>query len=282
MSNVFSIDVEDWYHIFNIPSAPKREDWDKVPSIVEYNFLKLLDILDSQSSKSTCFFLGYVGKRFPRIVIEANRRGHEVASHGFYHQPVNQMSPKEFYEDLVNSKKLLEDISGSVVLGFRAPSFTVTNENPWFFEVLADAGYKYDSSVFPAFRFSLGGMKKGNLAPYEIILPNGIIIEFPITVAKFLGLRFCFTGGGYLRLFPYPLIKFFKKKVENENRPLVFYIHPREIDPMHPRLKANFIKKFMSYYNIKSTEEKIVNLTRETKFGTFRDLLSNYLQKNGR
>lgn len=277
MKSVFSIDVEDWFNLLNVPTAPRIEEWDLLPSIVEKDFLKLLDILDSFNVKATCFFLGYVAKRFPHLVSEAKRKGNEVASHGFYHLPVDKMQPREFYDDLQNCKSLLEDVSGDSVIGFRAPAFTVTKDNPWFFDVLAEAGFMYDSSVFPASRFFVGGMKEANLSPFRLDLSNGTIVEFPISVVKIFGFRICFFGGGYLRLFPYWMIKHFSKKVEAESRPIVFYVHPREIDPKHPRLKTSLLRSFLNYYNIKSTERKIMNILKDFNFVTFNELLTEYL-----
>ncbi|MGB9911909.1 MAG: polysaccharide deacetylase family protein [Candidatus Kapaibacteriota bacterium] len=158
-------------------------------------------MLDSYRVKSTCFFLGYIARRFPNLVKEAAERGHEIASHGFYHTPIDKLNEKEFYDEVYNSKKLLEDISGLQVIGFRAPSFSVAESNPWFFEVLGEVGYKYDSSIFPAKSISRGGLQNAPIAPFKINFSWGFLVEFPITVFELLGFRFCFSGGGYLRFF---------------------------------------------------------------------------------
>lgn len=275
MNSVFTIDVEDWFHIMGIPSAPSYEEWDKLPSCVESNFLRLLDMLDYFGVKSTCFFLGYIAKRYPNLVVEADKRGHEIASHGFYHRSIFDLTPKEFQNELAYSQDILQQITGKSVLGFRAPAFTVDTKNTWFYEILIDLGFKYDSSVFPARRL-LGGLRGGNVYPYRVNLSGGSIVEFPITVVNILGLRICFFGGGYLRLFPYSLIRMMGKKVLRENRPIIFYIHPREIDPYHKRMKMNIIRYFMSYINLKSTESKIRNILEDFKFVTFREIINSY------
>ena len=233
-TSIFSVDVEDWFHILDVPSVPTIDQWASLPSRVERNFSKLLDLFSEKNVQVTCFFLGWVAERFPHLVKEAADRGHEVASHGYGHRLVYELSRAEFYEDVRNARLLLEDISGVEVVGYRAPGFSTTDETPWFFDALAEAGYQYDSSVFPAQR-GHGGMPQGRREPHRVG-ENDALLEVPITVADLLGKPTCFFGGGYLRLFPYWLIRKMAQQVLAEGRPVVFYIHPREIDPAHPRL----------------------------------------------
>jgi polysaccharide deacetylase family protein (PEP-CTERM system associated) len=143
---IFSVDVEDWFHILDVPSTPAIESWSELPSRVESNFLRLLDLFGKKSVHVTCFFLGWVGERFPHLVKECVNQGHEVASHGYSHRLIYQMTRDEFYEDAIRSRSLLEDIAGIPVRGYRASGFSVTEQTPWFFEELAKAGYYYDSS----------------------------------------------------------------------------------------------------------------------------------------
>jgi polysaccharide deacetylase family protein (PEP-CTERM system associated) len=276
MRSIFSIDVEDWYHILDVPSAPDLSQWDGLPARVEDNFRRLLDILDETKSRSTCFFIGHVANRFPGLVREAAARGHEIASHSYAHRLVYTLSPAEFLEDAARSRKLLEDLSGGPVLGFRASGFSVTEETPWFYEKLVEAGYTYDSSSFPAAR-GHGGMKNGRLAPYRKETPAGALVEFPVTVAEVLGKRLCFFGGGYLRLFPYPLVKRMSRAVQDEGRPVIFYVHPREVDLHHPRLPMSLSRRFKTYVNLHTTERKIRSILAEFPVTTFRD----YLSQNG-
>ena len=217
------------------------------------------------------FFLGYFARRFPNLVNRAFEEGHEIASHGFYHKLAYQQSENEFFQDINDSKKLLEDIISSKVYGYRAPSFSVTNKNLWFFEKVINAGYEYDASVFPARRQN-GGLNNQIFSPHIINNNNKNLIEFPMTTYKILNKRFCFSGGGYLRLFPYNLIKYFGKNI-NKNNLLIFYIHPREIDENHPRLKMNMIRYFKSYVNLKTTEKKIKSIIRDFDLFRFRDIL---------
>lgn len=271
---IFSVDVEDWFHILDVPSAPHIEDWAHLPSRVEANLRRLLDLFSEKSAHVTCFFLGWVAERFPHLVKECASRGHEVASHGWAHRLVYQMSRAEFYEDARKSRELLEEIAGAAVRGYRASGFSVTERTPWFFEELAKAGYEYDSSVFPAVR-SHGGMANGQRAPYQIGLHGGKLVEVPVTVADLMGTPICFFGGGYLRLFPYWLIRKKALQVLEGGRPVVFYIHPREIDPAHPRLQMSRRRRFKSYVNLHQTESKLRRILEDFRVTTFQEFLSH-------
>jgi polysaccharide deacetylase family protein (PEP-CTERM system associated) len=270
MKSILSVDVEDWFHILEAASAPDISQWDSLPSCVEQNFRKLLDLFSEKNVRVTCFFLGYVAERYPQLVKEALDRGHEIASHGYAHRLIYTMTPQAFLEDARKSKEILEGISGQAVNGYRAPGFSVTADTPWFFEKLVEAGYQYDSSVFPAPR-QHGGLSTNKYSPHMIA---DKLMEFPITVADVLGKRFCFFGGGYLRLFPYPVVRQMCRKVLGENRPVVFYIHPREIDPNHPRLSLGLARTFKSYVNLKTTEPKLRHILDEFQVTTFAEFIA--------
>jgi len=272
--SIFSIDVEDWYHILDVDSAPAISRWDELPVRVDRNFQRLMDILSERQVHATCFFIGHVAKRFPHLVREAARRGHEIASHSYEHRLVYTMTPAEFLEDASRSRKLLEDIAGAPVSGFRASGFSVTEQTPWFFEKLVEAGYSYDSSTFPASR-GHGGLKSGRLQPYRLQTQAGELVELPVTVAEVMGKRMCFFGGGYLRLFPYPLVQRMSRVVLGQGRPVIFYVHPREIDPDHPRLPMGMSRRFKTYVNLRTTERKIRNILAEFPVTTFRDYIAD-------
>jgi len=270
--SIFSVDVEDWYHILDVAAAPELAQWDGLPSRVERNFGRLMDIFAADDVKSTCFFLGWVAERYPQLVKGAYERGHEIASHGYGHKLIYEMTASEFYEDAVRSKKILEDLIGGPVSGFRAAGFSVIDEVPWFFEKLVGADYRYDSSVFPASR-GHGGMKTSQLAPYRMTFGEKSFVEFPLTVVRLAGQNLCFFGGGYLRLFPYSIIKKMAARAAGEGRPVIYYVHPREIDPEHPRLPMNIYRKFKSYVNLNTTENKLRRLFADFKFTRFIDCL---------
>src|ERR1700687_813396 len=270
MKCIFSIDVEDWFHILDLSTTPEIAQWDSLPSRVENNFAKLLAILDERKAKATCFFLGWIARKSPRLVREAARQGHEIASHGYEHRLAYEMTSQEFFEDAVRSKKVIEEICGQPVWGYRASGFSVTKDTPWFFDRLIEAGYRYDSSLFPAAR-GHGGLPNGRYAPYR--LESADFVEFPATVERLLGKPICFFGGGYLRLFPYFLIRTMTRRVLRQERPAIFYVHPREIDLGSPRLAMGFKRRFKSYVNISTTEPKIKKVLSDFEMVTFQEYL---------
>jgi len=247
--------------------------WGNLASRVENDFRRLLKTLEQKQVKATCFFLGWIAERYPRLVKEADTAGHEIASHGYSHRLVYEMTEREFCQDVTQAKELLEDITGKPVAGFRSAGFSATNTTPWFFDILAQAGYRYDSSLFPAPR-GHGGMRTGKFAPYQAGDGPGGIIEFPITVVKILGWPICFFGGGYLRLFPYRIIKTMASKVLQNGRPVIFYVHPREVDPHHPRLPMSPIRRFKSYVNLETTIGKIDKILGDFEWTTFVEYLT--------
>lgn len=270
---IFSVDVEDWFHILEVPSAPAFSTWDKLPSRVERNFCRLLDLFSERHVRVTCFFLGWVAERFPHLVREAVKRGHEIASHGHEHRLAFQMTPQEFYNDARRSRAALESISGRAVVGYRAAGFSAVERIPWFFEQLERAGYAYDSSVFPAKR-GHGGIRGFHRTPH--VIKGTTLVEFPMTVSDLFGQPICFFGGGYLRLFPEWLILRETEEVLGNGQPVVFYVHPREIDEHHPRLKMNLTRRFKSYVNLHKTEHKITRILDSFPVIPFEEYLRRY------
>jgi polysaccharide deacetylase family protein (PEP-CTERM system associated) len=268
LNSIFSIDVEDWFNLSGTGAEPPPSEWDRLESRLERNFYGLLDLLADGGGTATCFVVGYFGRRFPKLIRQAVAAGHEIAAHGYFHRLIYEMSPAEFYEDAVRTRKVLEDVSGHAVAGFRAPAFSVTERTPWFFNKLVEAGYGYDSSVFPALH-QTGGLASGKFAPYRVTTPAGQIEEFPITALRVLGKPICFFGGGYLRLFPYQIIRAMGRRAQGEGRPTIFYVHPREIDPQQPRLPLSLRRRFTCYVNLETTQPKIVNILRDFKVTSF-------------
>lgn len=269
---IFSVDVEDWFHILDLPNTPKFEEWDALPSRVEANFRHMLRIFEESNVRVTLFVLAWVAERFPEMVKEAHAAGHEIASHGHRHELVYQIGQERFRRDVDYSKKLLEDLIGEAVNGYRAPGFSVTEATPWFFEELAKAGFTYDSSIFPGSR-GHGGMKSAPNEPYMVDTEGRSIAEFPISLSNTLGKELYFFGGGYLRFFPYSIIKNRINSVLKEQRPVIFYLHPREIDPAQPRLEMSAKRKFMTYFNISSVEGKMRKIFQDNNISTFKDYL---------
>lgn len=270
--NILTVDVEDWFHILEVEGTPDLEAWSGLESRVQRGTERLLSLFDEAGAKVTWFFLGWVGERHPKLVEQVARAGHEVACHGYAHQLVYTQSPQEFGQDLRRAKAILEDASGAEVQGYRAPGFSITPATPWAFEEIAAAGFRYDSSVFPGSR-GHGGLPGAPLAPYRIDTPGGTLSEVPVSVVALGPKRLCFFGGGYLRLTPYPLIKAMTGLVNLRGRPVVYYVHPREVDLGHPRLEMSALRRFKSYVNLDTTEAKLRALVRDQRLGTMRSWL---------
>lgn len=268
-----SIDVEDWFHLLELESTPEIEKWGALDSRVEKAFLKMLDEFSQADVRVTCFFLGWIAERFPHLVKEAFSRGHEIASHGFGHQLVYTQSRSEFAADIRRSKAALEDLTGTAVAGYRAPGFSVTEQTPWAFDEIAAAGFSYDSSVFPAKR-GHGGIRDAEIRPHWVATTSGPLLELPMSVLPFLGLRLFVFGGGYLRLTPITVIDRLRRSVNRQGRPVIYYVHPREIDPAHPRLAMGPVRKFKSYVNLRSTLPKLRKLLRNQEFVSIRDWMA--------
>lgn len=275
IKSIFTIDVEDYFHICGVKGTPPINQWDSISGRVEQNLLKLWDILAKYDVKSTCFFLGYIARRYPHLVKEAEARGHEVAAHGMYHTLIYNMSRAEFTSDLNDCKYLLEDISGKQVSGYRSPSFSHTVKTPYLYDILKENGFSYDSSLFPAKREN-GGIICDNISPHWINTAQGKLLEFPISVNKVLGNNICFYGGGYLRLFPAFVMKRMARELKKQGIPILYYLHPREIDPHHPRLKMSLVRHLKSYINLKSVDYKLRDILSNNKFITCNDYFNNY------
>jgi polysaccharide deacetylase family protein (PEP-CTERM system associated) len=273
MKSVFTVDVEDWFHILDLPNTPHLAEWDLLPSRVENNFRRLLGIFSDAGVQTTCFFLGWVGRKYPHLVAEAVAGGHEIASHGFGHQLVHQMTAAQFYDDIVTAKRILEDAAGREVIGYRAPGFSVAAGIPWYFPKIAEAGYQYDSSIFPALH-EHGEVTNSPCGPHLIQTASGSLQEYPISTVKRMGVRVSVFGGGYLRLAPLPMIERMTREVLRSGRPAVFYVHPREIDLAQPRLPMGPRRRFKSYVNVSSTERKIKRILSLFEFTTFQSYMA--------
>ena len=276
-NSIFTIDVEEYFHTHGISGAPPVSEWDSLPGRVETNLHKFFDLLSLHNVKATCFFLGYIAKKYPNLVKEAHGLGHEIASHGMYHQLIYDMKESDFLQDALSSRQLLEDISGTKVLGFRSPCFSATDKNPWLFDKLVEAGYEYDSSMFPASR-DVGGIKSNKTDPHWINTKYGKLYEFPISIKRIMGKNICFFGGGYLRLFPRAVIIKMDESLYQAGSPVLYYIHPREIDPSHPRLETGLKQRFKSYVNLNTVEPKLEAILKKGSFLTCKEYYNNHAE----
>ena len=276
MLNALSIDLEDWFCVHNLSSVIKKEDWDKCEYRVEKNSSKILDLLDKYNTKATFFVLGWIAEKSPQLIKEIENRGHEIASHGYYHTLITSLTPEEFESDLKRGVEAIKKTGVTQeILGFRAPSFTIVDKTKWALEILEKNNFKYDSSVFPvSFHpdYCIGDVP---LSPYKIT--KGIL-EFPMSVALFFGKKIPFGGGGYFRLFPYFITKYLFGKVNREGRPVIFYLHPWEIDPGQPKMKLPMLNKFRHYNNLNKTEKRFDRLLNDFQFTTLKNLCSKWTQ----
>ena len=274
MIHALTIDVEDWFHILDLKNGYRLEDYERLESRVEENTARLLRILGDHGIRATFFVLGWVGERFPDLVRDIHAQGHEIASHGYAHELCYEMSPEAFRADAKRSIEILQGVTGGRVLGFRVPGFSVKQESLWALDELLDLGIRYDSSIFPDSR-GHGGLPGASRFPYRQRTPRGrTIFEIPAACFDFLGKKIGFAGGGYLRLFPYGLVKRGIDEYSRQGHPVNVYLHPREIDPDHPRLKMPLHRGFKSYVNLNSTEKKLRSLLRDYRFGRIQDVFN--------
>lgn len=276
--NAMTIDVEDYFHVTNFESTIDPSQWDSLPGTVDEGTDRILAAMDDAEVTGTFFVLGWVAEKNPAVVKRIADAGHEIASHGFWHKRVFEHTPDHFRQDVRRSKALLEDITGTEVLGHRAPTFSIDEESLWALDILLEEGFEYDSSLFPG-RIYRPGFAPGFRQPHNIDRgEHGLIKEIPMTSLRLLGVRVPFAGGGYFRLYPYPLIRWGMSRINRvEGVPVIVYIHPWELVPGQPRVKdAPAIRRFKHYVNLDTFESKIVRLMRDFRFKSCRDILDDY------
>jgi len=271
-----TIDVEDWFHILDSPVAPKIEQWGSQESRVERSVDRILRLLDDYSIHATFFWLGWIAERHKSLLRRCCNAGHEIASHGYHHVLPHKVGPELFKDDIDRTKKILEDIIGKQVLGFRVAGFGIKENIRWAFNIIKEVGYEYDSSVFPA-RREHKSMFISTKGPYMIPTEAGPLAEIPVSTTEFCGLRLFFFGGGYLRLSPTRLIQWGIKRLQKAGAPLIVYVHPREIDSDHPRLPLSPLRRFKCYINLKSTMPKLQWLCKNYNFIMMHELVDQFL-----
>jgi polysaccharide deacetylase family protein (PEP-CTERM system associated) len=277
LHSCLTIDVEDWFHILDSPAVPGIKQWPSLESRIERNLKEMLAVLDSFSVKVTFFWLGWLAERQKDLVRMCRDAGHEIASHGYAHVLAYEVGPDAFKEDITLARDILENIIGDQVRGFRAPGFGITKKAPWAFEVIKESGYQYDSSVFPASR-GHGGIADAPLTPYFIETRGGHLLEIPMSIVEIFGRRTSLFGGGYLRLANKLMIKWGIDKLQAAGRPLIVYLHPREIDPAQPHLPLSLLRQFKCYVNLSSTLPKMKWLCKNYTLFTMLEMVENYIR----
>ncbi len=256
--NALSIDVEDYFQVSALAPHIPRSTWTERECRIERNIDLVLRMLHESRSQATFFTLGWIAERYPSMVRRIVAEGHELASHGYAHQRATDLEPKAFLADIRLAKAVLEDVAGTRVKGYRAPSFSVGADNPWAFDCIASAEYRYSSSVYPV-RHDHYGMPGAPRFAYE---SRTGLLEVPITTTRLLATNLPAGGGGYFRLMPYPLSRWFIQRVNQvDRRSAVFYFHPWELDPEQPRVSGLDAKtRFRHYVNLKHTEGRLRRL----------------------
>lgn len=270
--NFLTIDVEDYFQVSAFEGAVPRGQWEQFEGRVETNTRRVLALLDRHDVRATFFVLGWTADRYPGLVREIDAAGHRIGSHSYWHRLVYQLTPAEFREDLCRSRDVLQDLTGRAVTAFRAPSFSITRNSLWAFEVLAEEGFQQDSSVFPTYHDRYG-IPDADPRIHRVETPAGAIVEYPPGVFEWAGCRLPVSGGGYFRLYPSWWTHYCLRRINRrDKRPFVFYFHPWELDAQQPRLSGSALSRFRHYVNLAATERKLAALLQAFRFSPLPDV----------
>lgn len=263
--NALTIDVEDYFQVSAFAPHIRRSEWDTRECRIERNMDRILALLDERGVCATFFTLGWIAERYPALVRRIVAGGHELASHGYGHERVSDLSPEAFFHDIHHAKTLLQDIAGVPVQGYRAPSFSIGHGNLWALDSLERAGYRYSSSIYPIAHDHYG-MPEAPRFAHQI---RAGLLEVPPTTMRLLSRNFPASGGGYFRFFPYALSRWMLRQVHRHDRaPAVFYFHPWEIDAGQPRVAGIGLKtRFRHYVNVGRMEQRLGRLLQDFHWG---------------
>jgi polysaccharide deacetylase family protein (PEP-CTERM system associated) len=271
--HAFTVDVEDYYQVEVFSERIARADWSNYESRVVENTRRILRLLSDRGIRGTFYVLGYVARQHPELVREIQRDGHEIGCHGYWHRSLYRLTPDEFRDDLLLATDVLSDIAGERMTTFRAPNFSICSRTLWGLDILADAGYLIDSSIFPVVHDRYG-IPDAERAPHRRVLERGSLWEFPPSVYRSPVGNVPIAGGGYFRLLPYSATEWFlRQTAERDGQPLMFYIHPWEVDPDQPRIPCSWKSRFRHYQNLRTTARKLERLLGAFSFGTVTEAL---------
>jgi polysaccharide deacetylase family protein (PEP-CTERM system associated) len=273
--HTMSVDVEDYFQVEAFAGSVSSKEWDAFPSRVFDNTLRVLDLFDAHNVKATFFFVGWVADKFPSLVRETQRRGHEIACHSYWHRPVYKLTPREFREDTRRARLAIEQAGGTRVIGYRAPTWSITAKCLWALDILAEEGFVYDSSIYPI-HHDLYGVPNAQRFPYSRLAANGASLhEFPPATVSLMGMTLPAAGGGYLRIFPLAYTDFaFRQIGRSAKQPVSVYFHPWEIDPGQPRIPAGLKSRFRHYTNLHRMERRLIHIMSRHTFGRYCDRLT--------
>jgi len=268
-----SVDLEEHFQVSNFEHLVDRSRWGEQPSRVAGSTKRLLDLFDADGSRATFFVLGWVAERQPALLREIAARGHEIACHGYGHEIVYAIGPERFREDLRRARAAIEDAAGVRPAGYRAPSFSVTEDSLWALEILAEEGFAYDSSIFPVRHYRYG-IPRFARRPLALRLPNGLLLrEFPLTTLDVGPLRVPIAGGAYLRFLPPAFLRWAFGRLAGAGEPAMLYLHPWEIDHEQPRFEVGWRVRVNHYYNLARTEERVRALLARGRFAPAGEVL---------
>jgi polysaccharide deacetylase family protein (PEP-CTERM system associated) len=268
--NGLSFDVEDWFHVENMKGTISPEDWDSCDLRVVESTRRILRLLDEKRIRATFFVLGWVAERCPSLVEEIHGEGHEIASHGYGHDLVYRHTVESFEGDVRRSIDILRGITGEEVMGYRAPSFSITPRSEWAVDVLGDLGFRYDSSIFPTSFHNRYGFNGVSRFPFRFA--NGLI-EMPLSTYRLPWANLPLAGGGYFRLYPYPFFRHLCRCLNRQGKAIVFYLPPWELDPGQPKMDIGLNHRFRHYVNLNGTEERVRRFLGEFEFSPLGELV---------
>jgi polysaccharide deacetylase family protein (PEP-CTERM system associated) len=276
LSHVLSVDVEDYFMVEAFADSVPKNSWHLWPSRVVENTRLSLDLFDRFNVKATFFFVGWIAAKFPGLVREVHKRGHELACHSYWHRTIYSLTPDEFRRDTRIAVQAIEDAAGVKVYGYRAPSWSITDRCIWALDILAEEGFVYDSSIFPI-RHDIYGMPAARRFPYELTCRNGArLLEYPPSTVRVCGQNLPGGGGGYLRILPLAYTRWLFHKYETVYKERVtVYFHPWELDPSQPRLSGKLMSRLRHYTNLHRTEERLCGLLKSFHFVPLRDVISD-------
>jgi polysaccharide deacetylase family protein (PEP-CTERM system associated) len=264
--HALSVDLEEHFQVANFEGLFERSRWDREPSRVRDSAGRLLDLFDECGRHATFFVLGWVAERQPALVREIAARGHEIACHGYGHELVYELGPERFREDLRRARAAIEDAAGVRVEGYRAPSFSITARSLWALEILAEEGFRFDSSIFPIRHYRYG-IPDFDQRPVELRLASGLSIrEFPLTTLDVGPVRLPLAGGAYLRFLPAWVFRWGLRRLDEAREPSVLYLHPWEIDALQPRVATSWRVRVNHYHNLHRTLGRVRALLERYAF----------------
>lgn len=274
--NALSVDVEDFFQVAAYDRLVQFKDWDRYGERVITSTRKILKALADNQVLGTFFVLGWTAEKFPELVSEIHDAGHEIGLHSYQHRLIYNLTPEEFREDTQKSLEILERLTGDKIKCYRAPSFSITEKSLWALDILAELGFEYDSSIFPIYHDRYG-IPNCNPEIHQISTKQGLIWEFPPAVYRICGLNFPVSGGGYFRLYPFALTRYFLQKINRElNRPFIFYVHPWELDPDQPVIPGlSMAARFRHHVGINRNERKLEKLLWNFRFGKLSQVIQN-------